>query len=97
VDGATEGKTDRYELKNEDIIKEADKTTNMDGFEEHLERNNGGPLRFNVEIEAIEDKKDAEISVLDLKEMGLYHDVQTEVDLLWRTVTRKKFKKRAKT
>jgi hypothetical protein len=29
--------------------------------------------------------------------MGLYHDKQTEVDLLWRTVTRTKYKKRAKT
>jgi hypothetical protein len=69
----------------------------MDGFEEHLERVNGGPLRFNVEIEAIEEKEDKEINVLDLKEMGLYHDVQTEVDLLWRTVTRTKYRKRAKT
>lgn len=69
----------------------------MDGFEEHLERDNGGPLRFNVECEATEEKEDKEISALDLKEIGLYHDAQTEVDLLWRTVTRTKYKKRSKT
>lgn len=52
---------------------------------------------MDAEVVAIESTGDMELSAFDLKEVGFLHDVATEVDLLWRTVTRKKYTKRAKT
>jgi len=39
---------EKYELRNEDIIREANKGTTMSGFIEHLEIINGGPLKIDA-------------------------------------------------
>jgi len=79
---------DEYKLKNEDIIREANKATTMAGFADHLEDVNGGPLKIDAPVEAIAETAAAELEPMNFKLLGLLHDVQTEVDDDWRRVTR---------
>jgi hypothetical protein len=87
---------EKYELRNEDIIREANKATCMTGFIDHLEIINGGPLKIDVEIEAIAETADAELMPMDFKLLGLLHDAHTEVEDDWRRVTRIRKARRAK-
>ena len=66
---------DEYKLKNEDIIREANKATTMAGFNEHLEDINGGPLKIDAPVEAIAETAVAELEPMNFKLLGLFHDV----------------------
>ena len=46
----------------------------MEGFQEHLEHCNGGPLTFEVNVEAIVQVAEAETLPFDLKAVGFYKD-----------------------
>lgn len=78
-------------MKNEDIIREAYKATDMIGFAEHLEFNNGGPLKYEVFCEAIVDTYNASTEPMAFKERQKREhckNAQTEVEDTWRRKTR---------
>lgn len=62
----------------------------MDEFKLYLEALNGGPLEFELAMQTSLYMEDASNSAFDLYETGAIVDKGTEIDPVWRRVTRPK-------
>ena len=73
-----------------EIINDAEKATEMDGWQKYLEMVNGGPLKADAKEQTVNETQDAENGPFDLFEIERIKNAETEVDKEWRLETRPK-------
>lgn len=73
-----------------EIINDAEKCTDMDGWQKYLEMVNGGPLKADAKEQTDNEMRDQENGPFDLFELEQLKNAETEVDKEWRLETRPK-------
>ena len=85
-----EGPSAEDRLLQGEILRDAEKTTDMEGYQKYLEMVNGGPLLADAKEQTELETRDVENGAFDLYEVGLLKDVGTEIEKEWRLETRPK-------